>query len=87
MEIQKETCWHVYRKSVLVIDGKNNNDVGRFSGIVCMERATMKTQKNKLEKLRRRSEQYVEMRNLRRDSSFQKHRRSPSHQDSQRDQR
>jgi hypothetical protein len=19
-------CWHVYRKSVLVIDGKNNND-------------------------------------------------------------
>jgi hypothetical protein len=21
-------CWHVYRKSVLVIDGKNNNDDG-----------------------------------------------------------
>jgi hypothetical protein len=25
-------CWHVYRQSVLVIDGKNNNDVGRFTG-------------------------------------------------------
>jgi hypothetical protein len=23
-------CWHVYRKSVLVIDGKNNNDDGMF---------------------------------------------------------
>jgi hypothetical protein len=25
-------CWHVYRKSVLVIDGKNINDDGRFIG-------------------------------------------------------
>jgi hypothetical protein len=49
------SCWHVYRKSVLVIDGKNNNDVGRFTGRVCMERTTVKTQKRKLEKLRRNS--------------------------------
>jgi hypothetical protein len=47
-------------------------------------------QRSKLEKkckLRRRSEHYAEMRKLRRDSSFQKHRRGPSHQDSQKDQR
>jgi hypothetical protein len=25
-------CWHVYRQSVLVIDGKNNNDDGMFTG-------------------------------------------------------
>jgi hypothetical protein len=25
-------CWHVYRKSVLVIDGKNNNNDGMFTG-------------------------------------------------------
>jgi hypothetical protein len=25
-------CWHVYRKSVLVIDGKNHSDDGMFSG-------------------------------------------------------
>jgi hypothetical protein len=29
-------CWHVYRQSVLFIDGKKNNDVGRFTGRVCM---------------------------------------------------
>jgi hypothetical protein len=29
-------CWHVSRKSVLVIDGKNNNDVGMFTGRVCL---------------------------------------------------
>jgi hypothetical protein len=23
------SCWHVYRKSVFVIDGKNNNDDGK----------------------------------------------------------
>jgi hypothetical protein len=27
-------CWHVYRQSVLVIDGKNNNNDGMFTGIV-----------------------------------------------------
>jgi hypothetical protein len=90
---------------VLVIDGKNNNDVGRFTGRVCMARTTTKTQKSKLEKLRRnsvsmqrsklgkkrklrrRSEKYAKTRNLQRDSSFQKCRRGPSHQDSQKDQR
>jgi hypothetical protein len=25
-------CWHVYRQSVLVIDGKNNNDDGMSIG-------------------------------------------------------
>jgi hypothetical protein len=25
-------CWHVYRQSVLVIDGKNNNDDGMSTG-------------------------------------------------------
>jgi hypothetical protein len=25
-------CWHVYKKSVLVIDGKNNNDNGMLTG-------------------------------------------------------
>jgi hypothetical protein len=29
-------CWHVYRQSVLVIDGKNNNDDGMFTGRVCL---------------------------------------------------
>jgi hypothetical protein len=63
-------CWHVYRQSVLVIDGKNNNDVGRFSGRVCMTRTTTKTHKRKLKNLRRRSEQYEETKKLRRDNSF-----------------
>jgi hypothetical protein len=26
-------CWHVYRHSVLFIDGKNNNDDGMFTGM------------------------------------------------------
>lgn len=38
---------------MLVIDGKNNNDVGRFTEKVCMARITMKTQKSKLERLKR----------------------------------
>jgi len=25
-------CWHVYRQSVLVIDGKKNNNDGMFTG-------------------------------------------------------
>jgi hypothetical protein len=29
-------CWHVYRQSVLVIDGKKNNEVGLFTGRVCL---------------------------------------------------
>jgi hypothetical protein len=33
-------CWHVYRQSVLVIDGKNNNDDGRFTNTVYMARTT-----------------------------------------------
>jgi hypothetical protein len=37
--------------------------------------------------LRRRNEQYAKMRKLRRDSSFQKCRRGPSHRDSHKDQR
>jgi hypothetical protein len=74
-------CWHVYRKNVLVIDGKNNNDDGMFTG---KERNNDGKQgKHKF----RRSEQYAETRKLRRDSSFQKRRRGPSHQDSQKDQR
>jgi hypothetical protein len=56
-------CWHVYRQSVLVIDGKNNNDDGRFTNRVYMARTkptttkeqATKTQKNKVEKLRRNS--------------------------------
>jgi hypothetical protein len=48
-------CWYVYRQSVLVIDGKNNNNVGRFIGRVCMSRTTTKTQKKNLENLRRNS--------------------------------
>jgi hypothetical protein len=27
-------CWHVYRQSVLFIDGKNNNNDGMFTGRV-----------------------------------------------------
>jgi hypothetical protein len=50
---------------------------------VSMQRSKLR----KKRKLRRRSEQYAETRKLRRDSSFQKHRRGPSHQDSQKDQR
>jgi hypothetical protein len=38
---------------VLVIDGKNSSDVGRFKGRVCMARTTAKTQKSELKKLRR----------------------------------
>jgi hypothetical protein len=33
-------CWHVYRQSVLVIDGKNNNDDGRFTNRVYMARTS-----------------------------------------------
>jgi hypothetical protein len=29
-------CWHVYRQSMLVIDGKNNNDAGMITGRVCL---------------------------------------------------
>jgi hypothetical protein len=46
-------------------------------------------QRSKLEKKckpRRRSKHYEETRNLKRDSNFQKHRRGPSHKDSQKDQ-
>jgi hypothetical protein len=57
--------WHVYRQSVLVIDGKNNNDDGRFTNRVYMaitttnnedtkEQATH-TYKNKVNNLRRNS--------------------------------
>jgi hypothetical protein len=56
---------HVYRQSVLFIEGKNNNDDGRFTNRVYMERTTvsnedteeqaMKTHNNKVEKLRRNS--------------------------------
>jgi hypothetical protein len=38
-------CWNVYRQSVLVIDRKKNNDVGRFIGKVCIERKTTETHK------------------------------------------
>ena len=27
-------CWHVSRQSVIIIDGKNNNNVGMFTGRV-----------------------------------------------------
>jgi len=40
---------------MLVIDGKNNNDVGRFIGKACMAITTTKTQKSRLEKLKRNS--------------------------------
>jgi hypothetical protein len=30
--ISTNDCWHVYKKSMLVIDGKNNNDDGMFTG-------------------------------------------------------
>jgi hypothetical protein len=48
-------CWHVYRKSVLVIHGKKRSDVGRITGRVCMERTTTQTHQNKIEKLMRNS--------------------------------
>jgi hypothetical protein len=35
-------CWHVYRQTVLVIDGKKKNDVGKFIGRVCIARTTDK---------------------------------------------
>jgi hypothetical protein len=34
-------CWHVYRKSVLVIDGKNNNDDGILVAMTKNRKATM----------------------------------------------
>jgi hypothetical protein len=33
-------CWHVYRQNVLVIDGKNSIDDGRFTNRVYMTRTT-----------------------------------------------
>ena len=58
-------CWHVYRQSVLFIDGNNNIDVGMFTGRVCLslmarsECASM--EKHEQRKLKLISEQYVEM--------------------------
>jgi hypothetical protein len=40
LSICKEACWHVYRKSVFFIDGNNNNNDGRFTNRVYMERTT-----------------------------------------------
>jgi hypothetical protein len=36
-------CWHVYRKSVLVIDGKNNNDDGILAAMMENRIATTKS--------------------------------------------
>jgi hypothetical protein len=35
-------CWHVYRKSVLVIDGKNNNDDGSIAKAQERQRSQMR---------------------------------------------
>jgi hypothetical protein len=59
----RKKCWHVYRQSLLVFDGKNNNDDGKFTNRVYMERTTNRnedieeqaaqTHKNKVDKVRR----------------------------------
>ena len=36
-------CWHVYMKSVLVIDGKNNNNDGILETIMANITTTMKS--------------------------------------------
>jgi hypothetical protein len=51
-------CWHVYRQSVLVIDGKNNNDDGMFRKGNEERNNDGKQGKHKL---RRRREQYAEI--------------------------
>jgi hypothetical protein len=47
-------CWHVYRKSVLVIDEKNINDDGMLIG-----KKINNDGKNGNNKFKRRSEQYT----------------------------
>jgi hypothetical protein len=51
-------CWHVYRQSVLVIDGKNNNDDGMFTGKKRSNEESNNDGKQGKHKFRRRSEQY-----------------------------
>jgi hypothetical protein len=48
-------CWHVYRQSVLVIDGKNNNDDGRFTNRVYMERTTSQEDTEEQQRRHRRT--------------------------------
>jgi hypothetical protein len=52
-------CWHVYMHSVLVIDGKNNNDDGMFTGKKSNNEESNNDGKQGKHKLRRRSEQYA----------------------------
>jgi hypothetical protein len=51
----KINCWHVYRKSVLVIDGKNNNDDGILATMMENKKATMIALRIVVSKLRRMS--------------------------------
>ena len=36
-----EDCWHVYKKSVFFIDGKNNNDDGMLAAMMENRKAMM----------------------------------------------
>jgi hypothetical protein len=56
---RSNTCWHVYRKSVLVIDGKNNNDYGMFTGKKINNEERNDDGKQGKNKFRRISEQYA----------------------------
>jgi hypothetical protein len=53
-----EECWHVYRKSVLVIDVKKNNDDGIFTCKKNINEGNKNDAKQGKHKFRRRSEQY-----------------------------
>jgi hypothetical protein len=44
--LKVSTCWHVYRQSVLVIDGRKNNDDGMFTGKNNSEDGTCKNNKD-----------------------------------------
>jgi hypothetical protein len=51
-------CWHVYKQSLLVIDGKNNNDDGMFKDEKRRNEESNNDGKQGKHKFRRRSEQY-----------------------------
>jgi hypothetical protein len=48
-------CWHIYRKSVLVIDGKNNNDDGILAAMMENRKTMMIASGIVVYKLRRMS--------------------------------
>jgi hypothetical protein len=52
-------CWHVYRKSVLVIDGKNINNDGMLTGKKSNNEEKNNDEKHGKHKFRRRSKEYA----------------------------